>query len=396
MPKDDRIVKYGAVYVPEEKVKETAKRGAPKSSGKMAEIEEIIRQLQDEMKKSNRDNLDALYNIDEDNISSSYRKKIDGRFVEAYAAIQTWAEAQEAGFSAVAKWQDDTDASLAKINATATKNGASIQSLVSWQNTTEDKLKGFVEKTSLNASIGSYISNNKASIVSAVTGSFVKVDTNTGITTTSDVISKISQEVSNGIGKLTLSVSNGTESSTISLMNGNTTLASKTITLSGLVSFTDLSTAGSTQINGANIITGTLSADAVDVNNLKVKNVWFKEDNFPYTILTSELSGTNSTISLGIPVDNGWAQGVYIYGTTIAFKDPGDTGIPPLYFDMVGKNIVFTSGWTIGTVDYNTDAYLDEVYADRYYFDDHESYLTITSSGTLRFHDADGNNHDLT
>lgn len=66
------------------------------------------------------------------------------------------------------------------------------------------------------------------------------------------------------VDSITLSVSNGSTSSTISLKAGSTTIASQTITMSGLVTFTGLSN-GTTTINGACIKTGYISADRLDL-----------------------------------------------------------------------------------------------------------------------------------
>jgi hypothetical protein len=328
------------------------------------------------MKKSNRDNLDAMYNIDEDNLSASYRKKIDGQFIAAYAAIKAWADSQSAGFEAVAKWQSET----------------------------ENKLKGYVDKTTLNTSIKSYIDGNagKAAIVSAVTGSFVKIDTNTGITTTSDVISKISQEVSNGIAKLTLSVSNGEESSTIKLMNGNTTLASKTITLSGLVSFTDLTTKGATKINGENITTGMISAALVDTSDLVVENVYLKSDvviGQKIKILESNSESTSGNIRVYLGLDKQvrdpitgkiYPDYLNLRARFVTFSLP--TKSATLYFDTDEKQIVPTSNWNIGV---NDDPFIN-IYVKKVrtlagdvggiYFAD--SRLFVNDYGELRFYNA--------
>lgn len=59
---------------------------------------------------------------------------------------------------------------------------------------------------------------------------------------------------------ITLSVTNGTSSSTIRLMAGETVIQSRTIRFSGMVTFSDLSTAGETTIIGDNITTGTINA----------------------------------------------------------------------------------------------------------------------------------------
>lgn len=73
-------------------------------------------------------------------------------------------------------------------------------------------------------------------------------------------ISLLSQTV-NG---LSLSVSNGSSSSTISLVSNGITISSKSISFSGMVTYTDLRTAGRTTIDGGNIKTGTISAITID------------------------------------------------------------------------------------------------------------------------------------
>lgn len=61
-----------------------------------------------------------------------------------------------------------------------------------------------------------------------------------------------------------LSVTNGDKSSTFTLTSGTTTLSSGTIKFNGEVVFkSDLSTAGSTTINGANITTGTITGRTI-------------------------------------------------------------------------------------------------------------------------------------
>lgn len=64
-----------------------------------------------------------------------------------------------------------------------------------------------------------------------------------------------------------LSVSNGDTSSTLSLRSGGVVISSANITLTGMVTFSDLSTKGYTTINGGNITTGTIMANNVGVSN---------------------------------------------------------------------------------------------------------------------------------
>lgn len=86
---------------------------------------------------------------------------------------------------------------------------------------------------------------------------------------TSDFASKsyVTSQISALEDGLSLSVSNGSDSSTISLKSDGVTLSSKTITLSGMVTFSDLSTSGYTTINGGNITTGKLNADYLELSN---------------------------------------------------------------------------------------------------------------------------------
>lgn len=75
-------------------------------------------------------------------------------------------------------------------------------------------------------------------------------------------------EVVQTVNGLSLSVTNGTDSSTIRLTANGTTISSKTIQFTGMVSYSDLSTAGSTTINGGNITTGTINAIDISGSNI--------------------------------------------------------------------------------------------------------------------------------
>lgn len=72
-------------------------------------------------------------------------------------------------------------------------------------------------------------------------------------------ISSIEQKVDN----ITLSVANGESSSVLTISANGVELDSATIRFSGMVTFEDLSGQGTTEINGANLITGTVTADNI-------------------------------------------------------------------------------------------------------------------------------------
>ena len=76
------------------------------------------------------------------------------------------------------------------------------------------------------------------------------------------------------VNGFSLSVSNGTSSSTIKLMSGSTVISSKSISFSGMVTFSDLSKKGSTTINGSNITTGTINA--CNINGVNVTGCTIK------------------------------------------------------------------------------------------------------------------------
>ena len=72
--------------------------------------------------------------------------------------------------------------------------------------------------------------------------------------------------LSASLDSMTLSVSNGSESSTISLVKDGVTVSSKTVKFTGDVIFASDLTDGTTKISGNNILTGTISADRLDIS----------------------------------------------------------------------------------------------------------------------------------
>lgn len=82
----------------------------------------------------------------------------------------------------------------------------------------------------------------------------------TQIQATNRQVSSIKQYVDD----ITLEVANGAESSRITLKSGSVTIASKTIQMDGLVTFTGLAN-GTTTINGGCIQTGLINADRLDL-----------------------------------------------------------------------------------------------------------------------------------
>ena len=131
--------KYGSMYVPKE---ESAPKDGKKPSGDNAfdRLQEDIERIKDENIKRNRDNLDALYNIDMRNMSASMKRLFaswsDG-IKNANASVETIANSQEAVVKLVAQY----DENIAAIQATANSNSASITSLTQWKSEVDSSIQ---------------------------------------------------------------------------------------------------------------------------------------------------------------------------------------------------------------------------------------------------------------
>lgn len=117
------------------------------------------------------------------------------------------------------------------------------------------------------------------------------------------------------VDSITLSVTNGSDSSTIQLKAGSTTISSANITFNGMVTFNDLSTAGSTVINGANITTGTISADRI---NLTGAITWGDLDNSVQNDINDAISTAEDAYQLASGIElPSYIKDTYIDSTRI-------------------------------------------------------------------------------
>lgn len=168
--------------------------------------------------------------------------------------------------------------------------------------------------TQTSSSLTSRISNTEGEVssLSQTVGSF-----SSRISDAEGSVSSLYQTV-NG---MTLSVSNGESSSTISLIADGAVISSGNIILSGFVTFADLSTSGSTTINGDNITTGTLNVDLIKPNN----GVYVS---FSHPVAASSFNshyftlGENAEICLGnsstsSDIVNNYPGAIVLEGTTI-------------------------------------------------------------------------------
>ena len=116
-----------------------------------------------------------------------------------------------------------------------------------------------------------------------------------------------------------LSVTNGETSSSFKLTAGTATLSSGDIKFTGFVTFAGLS-GGTTTIDGACIKTGTISADRIDVNSLKVSKIYDSSG----TKTAIDCSSTATMYIGGNSSINAYTE-LLIKGTTITFNRWGDT-----------------------------------------------------------------------
>lgn len=171
---------------------------------------------------------------------------------------------------------------------------ASIVGAVSGTFVTEDELGNFVKRTDLNTSIGQYIdsSSGTAKIISVASGTYqTKADMDNYATTTS--VAKISQSISEIESDITLSssYSNNTIGTNVYALlqlvsNANSSsikIKADKINFDGFTTFvraSDLGASGSTSIDGGRILTGTISADRIDTTDLYLSQLRTKNGKY--------------------------------------------------------------------------------------------------------------------
>ena len=158
-----------------------------------------------------------------------------------------------------------------KSETTTAKNEA----IASSNATTDNKLINYSTTVQMNSAI-----TQKANeITSSVSSTYA---TQTDLNTTNSRISQTAKSIS-------LSVNNNATTSGITITttrtDGSTTTATGTIQMNGLVSFSNLSTGGQTEINGANITTGTINTNRLSSNVITTSN--FSSQNINASKITS-------------------------------------------------------------------------------------------------------------
>lgn len=123
------------MYVPS--AGKTPKEGKkPAGDNALDAIRKDLERLKDESIKKNRDNLDALYNIDMRNMSESM-KRLFAKMGKAVASVETLATDVEAAVNIVAQYGEN----LAAVQLKADQNSASINNIVKWQSEVDSSIQ---------------------------------------------------------------------------------------------------------------------------------------------------------------------------------------------------------------------------------------------------------------
>jgi len=168
--------------------------------------------------------------------------------------------------------------------------------------------------------------------------------------TTKEEANVLSSRIEQTAKNISLTVSNGSTSSGITLgitkEDGSTEQATGTIQMNGLVSFTNLSTSGQTQINGGNITTGTIDASQVNVTNIDASNIstgtLSANKISGGTISASTISLKNVSFSPSSSTVGGWTINNNSFGTN--FYDGGVRWGVFLNRPTASSNKVFQTG----------------------------------------------------
>ena len=164
--------------------------------------------------------------------------------------------------------------------------------------------------------------------------------------------------VSQTANKINWLVKSGTSESDFTMTDRAVKLVSDRIDLSGYVTISALGTAGKTTINGANITTGKISADRIDVSTLKF-NKLYAGSSFNVAITSS------GTETLYIGGDGTWNyKYLNVFADTIQFKQFSSGSTSMLVMD-VGSRCLRPNAdrfWDLGNVLYGFGAlYIEDV-----------------------------------
>ena len=191
------------------------------------------------------------------------------------------------------------------------------------------KLENYATTTDMNAQIAISAQN----ITSAVSQTYETKSNASNTYATKQTTNQLSSRISQTVKDISLTVNNGSTSSGIKITltneDGSTEEINGTIQMNGLVSFTNLSTAGQTLINGGNITTGEIksqnyvantSGTKIDLTNGSIDSKNFKLQSNGNAIFKGTINGGKIEISGEYVEDDPY----------IHIEDPESTGDVPI------------------------------------------------------------------
>ena len=145
------------------------------------------------------------------------------------------------------------------------------------------------------------------------------------------------------------------------------------INFTGFTTFvrpSDLGSGGSTSIDGGRIMTGQISADRIDVSNLKIQKVYFGSGNNAPVIITGVDFG-NGDVRTEVGVKSGGSHYLWLYGDQIQMKY-SENSSSAILFDPAESEIdadkIYVNQLHLGSF-----YWLEVSGSDLYYVDDHSS-----------------------
>ena len=240
------------------------------------------------------ENQSAKVEIDVDGIVAEVRKKVGGDYAELSAKVELTASGLSSTTERVKNLEDNQGKVDENLKTEIIQSAKSV-TLSAVAETYETKSNAQTTKENLESSISTsangvlstvsqtYETKTDATKMRSDLESAIQLSANGVLTTVSGTyetitnVNAVKQNLAdNYYSKTTIDqkmdgikLSVNTNGKEISLtLNGST----QKIDLSGYVSFTNLSTAGQTTINGGNIVTGTISAERLELSSRKSQN----------------------------------------------------------------------------------------------------------------------------
>ena len=222
---------------------------------------------------------------------------------------------------------------------------------------------GYVTTTTLNTSIGQYIdgTTGTAKIISAVSGTY---ETKTNVSAISQTVTSHTASINLVVGAGKLVGTSGAVSASVivTAINGASSTVKITadhVDISGLVKISDLSGNGTTTINGANIKTGTISADRIDATTLRVRTIFSENGDM---VFKSYGATGNYTSAVYIGGETSAVGDILLKASGCIFigKSNEMTNTNNFLIDISNRQLYGKATWDIGTTAYK----INNIYAN--------------------------------